>query len=82
VSSIADNQLFMLPTIGGSLGFLLAPTNAYAGRLVCFYLTGSYQASFVLALSLITSNIGGMTKRMIISGIIWFGACVGNIACE
>lgn len=44
------------------------------------YLTGSYQCSFVLALSLITSNIGGMTKRMIISGIIWFGACVGNIA--
>jgi hypothetical protein len=26
---------FMLPTIAGSLGFLLAPTHAYAGRLIC-----------------------------------------------
>lgn len=29
------SALFMLPTIGGSLGFLLAPTNAYVGRLIC-----------------------------------------------
>jgi hypothetical protein len=27
--------LFMLPTISGALGFLLAPTNAYVGRLIC-----------------------------------------------
>lgn len=27
--------LFMLPTIAGALGFLLAPTNAYVGRLIC-----------------------------------------------
>lgn len=85
--------LFMLPTIAGALGFLLAPTHAYVGRLICFYLTGSYQASFVLSLSLITSNTGGQSKselptppsvandpEMIVSGMIWFGACIGNIA--
>lgn len=44
------------------------------------YLTGSYQASFVLSLSLITSNTGGQSKKMIVSGVIWLGACVGNIA--
>jgi hypothetical protein len=27
--------LFMLPTIGGALGFLLAPDDAYVGRLIC-----------------------------------------------
>ena len=27
--------LFMLPTIAGSLGFLLAPKDAYVGRLIC-----------------------------------------------
>jgi hypothetical protein len=43
-------------------------------------MTGSYQASFVLSLSLITSNTGGQSKKMIVSGMIWFGACVGNIA--
>ncbi|WWD20820.1 hypothetical protein CI109_105297 [Kwoniella shandongensis] len=71
--------LFMLPTIAGALGFLLAPTDAYVGRLICFYLTGSYQSSFVLSLSLITSNTGGQTKKMLVSGMIWFGACIGNI---
>ncbi|PVF94513.1 MFS general substrate transporter [Serendipita vermifera] len=73
-------MLFMLPTIAGCIGFLLAPNNAYVGRLICFYLTGSYQASFVLALSLITSNVGGQTKKQLTSAIIWMGACVGNIA--
>ncbi|TFB00920.1 hypothetical protein CCMA1212_007314 [Trichoderma ghanense] len=71
---------FMLPTIAGALGFLLAPKDAYVGRLICFYLTGSYQASFVISLSLITSNTGGQSKKMIVSGMIWFGACIGNIA--
>ncbi|RSH81048.1 uncharacterized protein EHS24_008482 [Apiotrichum porosum] len=72
--------LFMLPTIAGALGFLLAPKDAYVGRLICFYLTGSYQSSFVISLSLITSNTGGQSKKMIVSGMIWFGACLGNIA--
>lgn len=27
--------MFMLPTIAGALGFLLAPTDAYVGRLIC-----------------------------------------------
>ncbi|KAF9265011.1 MFS general substrate transporter [Marasmius fiardii PR-910] len=73
-------MLFMLPTIAGTLGFLLAPQHAAAGRLVCYYLTGSYQASFVLSLSLITSNVAGQTKKQITTGMIWLGACVGNIS--
>ena len=72
-------MLFMLPTIAGALGFLLAPNDAYVGRLICFYLTGSYQSSFVLALSLITSNTAGQSKKMIVSGAIWAGASIGNI---
>ncbi|KAJ5806844.1 hypothetical protein N7474_010436 [Penicillium riverlandense] len=74
------SALFMVPTIAGGLGFLLAPADAYVGRLICFYLTGSYQASFVVCLSIITSNVGGQSKKMIVSGMIWFGVCVGNIA--
>ena len=72
-------MLFMLPTIGGTLGFLLAPQNANVARLICYYLTGSYQASFVLGVSLITSNVAGQTKKQIASAMIWLGACVGNI---
>jgi hypothetical protein len=29
---------------------------------------------------LITSNVGGQSKKMIVSGMIWMGACIGNIA--
>ncbi|KAJ7111904.1 major facilitator superfamily domain-containing protein [Mycena epipterygia] len=73
-------MLFMVPTIAGSLGFLLAPFDANVGRLICFYLTGSYQASFVIGLSLVTSNTGGQTKKMLTNALIWFGACIGNIS--
>ncbi len=55
--------LFMLPTIAGGFGFLLAPTNAYVGRLICFYLTGSYQASFVLSLSSSRRTPAGRPRR-------------------
>lgn len=44
------------------------------------YLTGSYQASFVISLSLITSNTAGHSKKMIVSGMIWFGSCIGSIS--
>ncbi|KAI0455903.1 major facilitator superfamily domain-containing protein [Xylaria acuta] len=71
--------IFMLPTIAGALGFLLAPPDAYVGRLICFYLTGSYQASFVISLSVIIGNTGGQSKKMIVGGMIWLGACAGNI---
>ncbi|KAH8800247.1 major facilitator superfamily domain-containing protein [Xylogone sp. PMI_703] len=74
------SALFMLPTIAGALGFLLAPTDAYVGRLICFYLTGSYQASFVICLSVVVGNSAGQSKKMIVAGMTWFGACVGNIA--
>lgn len=47
---------------------------------MCSYLTGSYQASFVISLSLAIGNTGGQSKKMIVSGMMWFGACVGNIA--
>ncbi|KAG8853265.1 hypothetical protein FRB96_008349 [Tulasnella sp. 330] len=73
-------MIFMIPTIAGTLGFLLAPEHANIGRLICFYMTGSYQTTFVLSLSLITSNTGGQTKKMILAATIWLGACIGNIA--
>lgn len=29
------SAIFMIPTIAGALGFLLAPADAYVGRLIC-----------------------------------------------
>ena len=48
--------------------------------LIDSYLTGSYQASFVIALSLITSNTGGQTKKMLVSGTIWVSSSISRHA--
>jgi hypothetical protein len=34
-SRLLVSILYMIPTIAGSLGFLLAPEKAYVGRLIC-----------------------------------------------
>lgn len=42
-------------------------------------LTGSSNAVFSLALSLVSGNVGGNTKKMIASATIFVGVAVGNI---
>jgi hypothetical protein len=42
-------------------------------------LTGSSNAVFVLALSLVSGNVGGTTKKMLTSASIFIGVAVGNI---
>ena len=34
----------------------------------------------MISLSLITSNTAGQSKKMVVAGMIWAGACVGNIS--
>lgn len=42
-------------------------------------LTGASNAVFSLALSLVTGNVGGTTKKIIASAVIFVGVAVGNI---
>lgn len=42
-------------------------------------LTGSSNAVFVLGLSLVTSNVGGTTKKVLASAAIFSGLAAGNI---
>lgn len=53
------HRAMMLPSIGGTLGLLLAPQDARIGRLFAYYMTGSHSGPFVIGLSLWSSNIGG-----------------------
>ncbi len=39
------------------------PVTSKPVRLIGYWLTGSYNATFVLGLSLISGNVGGQTKR-------------------
>ncbi|KAJ5260518.1 MFS allantoate transporter [Penicillium angulare] len=63
-----------------SFGLRFVPSSAKVGRLICYYLTGSYNASFVMLLSLTTANIAGHTKKVTSSACLFVGYCVGNIA--
>ncbi|WWD21473.1 hypothetical protein CI109_105959 [Kwoniella shandongensis] len=62
------------------IGFaLMAFTKGIAPRLIGYYLTGSSNAVFVLALSLVSGNVGGTTKKVLASAAIFLGVAVGNI---
>lgn len=72
--------LYTLPNIAGAFGLRFVPTDQHIARLWCYYLTGPYNASFVLILSLVTANTGGHTKKVLTNAIMFLGYCVGNIA--
>jgi len=60
--------LFLAPNIAGAFGLaFLAPDNQ-AGRLVSYYLTGPYNAAFVMVLSMSTANTAGHTKKVVTNG--------------
>lgn len=71
---------FLLPNLAGSFGFHYIPQSNQVGRLICYYLTGSYNASFVIILSILTDNIAGHTKKVVTNAMIFLGVCAGNIA--
>ncbi|KAI9842385.1 MAG: hypothetical protein M1837_007305, partial [Sclerophora amabilis] len=45
-----------------------------------YYLTGPYNAAFVLILSLQTANTAGHTKQVVTNAMLFLGYCAGNIA--
>ncbi|OJD33102.1 mfs allantoate transporter [Diplodia corticola] len=72
--------LFLTPNIVAAVGMRFISTQHRVGRLICYYLSGSYNASFVMLLSLTTGNIAGHTKKVVTNACLFTGYCVGNIA--
>ncbi|KAK7547080.1 putative MFS allantoate transporter [Phyllosticta paracitricarpa] len=72
--------LFLLPNIAGCLGLRFVPAHRHIARLWCYYLTGPYNAAFVLVLSLSMGNTAGHTKKIVTNAFLFLGYCVGNIA--
>lgn len=52
--------IFLIPNICGSFSLRFTPVEHQIGRLISYYLTGPYNAAFVLILSLQTANTAGM----------------------
>lgn len=71
--------LFLLPNIAGAFGLCFLPVDNKVGRLLCYYLTGPYNACMVLFLSLQTANTAGHTKKVVTNACLFLGYCTGNI---
>ena len=71
--------LFLCPNIAGAFGLRFLSAHNQAGRLVCYYLTGPYNAAFVLILSMSIANTAGHTKKVITNAVLFLGYCTGNI---
>ncbi|WVQ83358.1 hypothetical protein IAT38_005497 [Cryptococcus sp. DSM 104549] len=62
------------------VGFaMMAFAKGTAPRLIGYYLTGSSNAVFVLALSLVSGNVAGVTKKVLASAAVFMGVAVGNV---
>ncbi|PWW80311.1 MFS general substrate transporter [Tuber magnatum] len=71
---------FVIPNIAGAFGLMCIPQKHHVWRLICYYLTGPYNAAFVLILSLQIGNVAGHTKKVVTNATLFLGYCVGNIA--
>ncbi|KAJ9217077.1 hypothetical protein DTO166G4_1132 [Paecilomyces variotii] len=72
--------LFLMPNIAGAFGLRFVPLHQKVGRLICYYLTGPYNAAFVLVLSMQIANTAGHTKKVVTNAVLFLGYCTGNIA--
>ncbi|KAI2628176.1 putative MFS allantoate transporter [Xylaria nigripes] len=70
--------IFLIPNIAGAFGLRYININQQAGRLVSYYLTGPYNAAFVMILSLQTANTSGHTKKVVTNAVLFLGYCTGN----
>ncbi|KAI1326583.1 putative MFS allantoate transporter [Xylariaceae sp. FL0255] len=72
--------IFLIPNIAGAFGLHYIPQDQKVGRLISYYLTGPYNAAFVMILSLQIANTSGHTKKVFTNAVLFLGYCTGNIA--
>jgi hypothetical protein len=71
---------YMIPTvIGTCLMWKLDRGSHKIGVLFGYYIVGSFVASLVLALQMPAMNLGGYTKRVTATAIVFMAYCVGEL---
>ncbi|KAL2785343.1 major facilitator superfamily domain-containing protein [Aspergillus keveii] len=69
--------ILVLSSVGGTA--LVYATSATASRYIGLILMAAYSASLPIIMAMISSNIGGFTKRSMVNAIFFVMYCVGNI---
>ncbi|CAI6032580.1 unnamed protein product [Clonostachys chloroleuca] len=73
-------MVYLVPTIiGVSLMWKLDRQNYKIGVLIGYYICGGFVASLVVALQMPAANLGGYTKRVTGTAIVFAAYCIGNI---
>jgi predicted MFS family arabinose efflux permease len=72
--------IFTLPNIAGTIVFVCVPTNPHTkvGLLLAFYCMQGFGAVAVLNLAVMSNNVGGRTKQVIASTLVFIAWAVGN----
>ncbi|ORY66106.1 major facilitator superfamily transporter [Pseudomassariella vexata] len=71
---------YLIPTlIGTSLMWKLDRSSMKIGVLFGYYICGAFVASLATAMQMPATNLGGYTKRMTATAIVFGAYCVGNI---
>lgn len=70
--------LSVVSAVGMALIFALDESNR-SGRLAGFCLSLTFSANMPISLSLVTSNVSGMTKKATVNACVLIMYCVGNI---
>ncbi|KAF7331961.1 hypothetical protein MKEN_00076400 [Mycena kentingensis (nom. inval.)] len=72
--------LYTLPNVAGTIVFVCVPTNVHTkvGLLLAFYCMQGFGAVAVLNLAVMSNNIGGRSKQVIASSLVFIAWAVGN----
>jgi hypothetical protein len=74
--------MMILMVVSSLIGMILVyvlPTENKYGRLSGIWLSAVFAADIPISLSLITSNVGGFTKKATVQAMLFIGYCSGNI---
>lgn len=78
IRTLTMMALALISLLGMVLMYALEESNQ-AGRMAGFCLSLAFSANMPLAMSLITSNVRGLTKRAVVNASVLVMYCVGNI---
>ncbi|KAJ7179842.1 major facilitator superfamily domain-containing protein [Mycena crocata] len=72
--------IYTLPNVAGTIVFICVKTNSHTkvGLLLAFYCMQGFGAVAVLNLAVMSNNVGGRTKQVIASSLVFIAWALGN----
>ncbi|KAH8880765.1 MFS general substrate transporter [Thozetella sp. PMI_491] len=72
-------MLWVVPTMAAMIIFLKIDRTNHTGLLMGYYISPCFVGALVIALQMPAANVGGYTKRVTATSLVFLAYCVGNI---